>query len=114
MNAGYITEGYGLLATVDEDTITLQRYTASGKSGNAYVVERYSTSPVNIAPVLGDIGEKSVDELSELSFTATATDEYIPAGTLTFSLDEAPEGAVIDAGTGAFSWTPTEAQGPGE
>ena len=33
---------------------------------------------------------------------------------MTFSLDAgAPAGATINGATGAFSWTPTEAQGPG-
>jgi VCBS repeat-containing protein len=48
----------------------------------------------------------------ELTFTATATDPDLPANTLTFTLSGAPAGASITAG-GNFSWTPTEAQGPG-
>lgn len=32
---------------------------------------------------------------------------------LTYSLSNAPAGATINATTGGFSWTPTEAQGPG-
>jgi Ca2+-binding RTX toxin-like protein len=36
----------------------------------------------------------------------------VPAQALTFSLAGAPTGAAIDPATGAFSWTPTEAQGP--
>ena len=37
-----------------------------------------------------------------------------PANTLTFSLDAgAPAGASINPVTGVFTWTPTEAQGPG-
>ena len=48
-----------------------------------------------------------------MTFTATATDADVPANTLTFSLDApAPAGATINGSTGAFSWTPTEAQGP--
>jgi alpha-tubulin suppressor-like RCC1 family protein len=74
------------------------------------------TAPTLLAapPVLGPIGDKSVDELSELTFTATATDADVPADTLTYSLDaSAPVGAAIDSATGVFTWTPTEAQGPG-
>jgi hypothetical protein len=53
----------------------------------------------------------------ELTFTATATDEDIP--TLTYSLADGisgsvPPGASINATSGLFSWTPTEAQGPGD
>ena len=67
--------------------------------------------PVNTAPVLAAIGNKTIAEGSLLSFTATATDP--DAGqTLTFSLSAgAPAGAAITSG-GAFTWTPTEAQGP--
>jgi VCBS repeat-containing protein len=70
-----------------------------------------SVSEDNTAPVLAPIGDRSVDELTQLSFTATATDD--PGDTLTFSLDGgAPPGASIGPGTGIFTWTPTEAQGP--
>ena len=72
-----------------------------------------SVNEVNLPPVLGPIGDKSIDELTELTFTATATDPDVPANTLTFSLDTgAPAGASIDPLTGLFTWTPTEAQGP--
>ena len=69
---------------------------------------------VNQAPVLAAIANQTVNEGELLSFTATATDADIPANTLTFSLGAgAPAGAAIDATTGLFTWTPTEAQGPG-
>ena len=68
---------------------------------------------VNVAPVLDPVGNQSIDEGSLLSFTATATDADLPPNTLTFSLaGTVPAGAGITAG-GLFSWTPTEAQGPG-
>ena len=67
---------------------------------------------VNLAPVLDPVGDRSVDELVNLSFTATASDPDDPANTLTFSLSGAPVGASMTAG-GVFSWTPTETQGPG-
>ena len=64
--------------------------------------------------MLAAIGDKTVDEGALLSFTATATDADLPANTLTFSLDAgAPAGASIDPATGLFTWTPSEAQGPG-
>ena len=67
---------------------------------------------VNQPPVLAEIGDKEVDEESELAFTATATDPDIPENKLTFSLDEgAPDGATIDPDSGEFSWTPTADQG---
>src|SRR5205807_679865 len=69
---------------------------------------------VNVAPVLDAIGDKTIDEQTALSFTAHPTDVDLPANTLTFSLVGAPQGATISADTGAFSWTPTEAQGPAD
>jgi uncharacterized protein (UPF0179 family) len=68
---------------------------------------------VNLAPVLGAIGNKTIAEHALLSFAATASDADVPANTLVFSLAAgAPAGATITAG-GNFTWTPTEAQGPG-
>src|SRR6185503_19369587 len=68
-------------------------------------------APQDAAPVLDAIGDKTVNEGSLLSFTATATDA--DNDPLTFTLDAgAPAGAAITA-AGAFTWTPTEAQGPG-
>ena len=73
-----------------------------------------TVAEVNQAPVLSPIGAKNVDEGVLLSFTATVTDADLPPNTLTFSLDAgAPAGASIDPATGLFTWTPTEAQGPG-
>jgi len=72
-----------------------------------------TVNEVNVAPVLDPIGNQTVDELTLLTFTATASDSDLPAQTLTFSLDSgAPSGASITTG-GLFTWTPTEAQGPG-
>ncbi|MDA1054741.1 MAG: carboxypeptidase regulatory-like domain-containing protein [Planctomycetota bacterium] len=69
---------------------------------------------VNDAPVLTAIGNQSVDEGNQLTFTASASDPDVPTNTLTFSLDSgAPSGASIDANSGVFTWTPSEAQGPG-
>ncbi len=66
---------------------------------------------MNVAPFLAAIGDKSVDELVQLTFTATATDADLPVQTLTFSLVDAPDGAAITT-AGVFTWTPTEEQGP--
>ncbi|HVK09154.1 MAG TPA: cadherin domain-containing protein [Gemmataceae bacterium] len=67
----------------------------------------------NTAPTLNNVPVSvNVDEGTAITFTATATDPDLPAQTLTFSLAGAPAGATINPTTGAFSWTPTEAQGP--
>ena len=82
--------------------------------GEDYGVSKEDTIAIqNTPPVLTYIGSKSVNELDTLSFTATATDPDVPPQTLTFSLGSgAPSGASITSG-GYFTWTPTEAQGPG-
>ena len=71
-----------------------------------------TVTEVNREPVLGTIGNKTVNELALLSFSASASDPDEPANTLTYSIVDAPAGANITTG-GAFTWTPTEAQGPG-
>ena len=70
-----------------------------------------TVNEVNEAPVLASIGDQTVDELSELTFTASATDADIPVQTLTYSIVGAPGGAAINPATGVFTWTPTEGQG---
>jgi len=72
-----------------------------------------TVNDINSAPVLGAIGDQSVDEGSTLTFTATATDPDDPSDTLTYRLDAASLalGMTINASTGAFSWTPNESQG---
>ncbi len=67
---------------------------------------------VNVAPELASIGNSTIDEQVAFAFNASATDADLPANGLTFSLIGEPSGASITSG-GAFSWTPTEAQGPG-
>jgi hypothetical protein len=87
--------------------------TVSDGIATDYEVIAVTVYEVNVAPVLSPIGPKTINELSTLSFTATASDSDLPAQTLSFSLGpSAPSGASITSG-GIFSWTPTEAQGPG-
>jgi hypothetical protein len=68
----------------------------------------------NLPPDLADIADRTVDENSPLTFTVTATDANA-GSVLTYSLDAdgLPSGATINPTTGQFSWTPSEAQGPG-
>jgi hypothetical protein len=71
-----------------------------------------TVNPVNDAPTLNAIANQTVYVGSTLSFTAVGSDIDLPAQTLTYSLTGAvPAGASINPATGAFSWTPTAAQG---
>lgn len=68
----------------------------------------------NTPPVLSAIGDKAVAEQTRFDFTARATDVDVDQ-VLTFSLGlDAPAGASIDEQSGEFTWTPSEAQGPGK
>jgi PKD repeat protein len=60
---------------------------------------------VNRAPVLADIGRKSVLEAATLSFTVSATDA--DSDTLTYSASGLPTGAGFNPATRVFTWTPT-------
>lgn len=62
----------------------------------------------NHQPVLNAIPAQSVDEGKSLAFTLSATDSDYDA--LTYSGNNLPDGAVLDATSGAFSWMPTYTQ----
>lgn len=66
------------------------------------------------APHLDPVGGLWVDEGTTVDLTPIAWDDDLPAQTLTFSMTGAPIGATLDPATGAFSWTTTEADGPGD
>ena len=60
-------------------------------------------------PAIDDV---TVDEGSELTFTAVGSDTDDPAQNLSYSLTgDVPAGATIDPVTGVFSFTPSETQG---
>ncbi len=60
------------------------------------------------SPALDPIGNKSIDEKSELSFTLVAsTADHSPMTYLAFNL---PNGAIFDTANRTFSWTPTYSQ----
>jgi CSLREA domain-containing protein len=68
---------------------------------------------VNRPPVVVDPPDRTVDEQTTLTFPVTASDPDLPVNTLSYRLSGAPTGASINPGTGQFTWTPSEVQGPG-
>src|SRR3972149_1041517 len=63
---------------------------------------------------LKSINDLTTNEETKLAFTAALVNSYRGNETLSFSLgNNFPTGALIDPKSGAFSWTPTESQGPG-
>ncbi len=71
-----------------------------------------TVTEANVAPVLEEIAEMTVNEGSPVTFTAHATDSDVPVQDLTYTIIPPPVGSTFDQNTGVFSWTPTEAQGP--
>jgi hypothetical protein len=93
------TPGYNQAGTHD---VTFQVSDGTDTASETITITVWN---VNRAPVLGSIGDRSVDENASLSFTVTASD---PDGDpLIVSASPLPEGASFDPATGAFSWTPT-------
>ncbi|MCP3993782.1 MAG: DUF5011 domain-containing protein, partial [bacterium] len=86
-------------------------YDVTDSNGNAATQVVRTVNVVNAAPTLNAISDQTVAEGTVATFTATASDPD-PTDTLTFSLSGAPAGASIDPVSGAFTWTPSEAQGP--
>ena len=61
----------------------------------------------DLIPTLDPIGDQSVAEGANLSFTLTGSDDN---GGVTFSASNLPNGAVLDTTTGIFDWTPAAGQ----
>jgi hypothetical protein len=66
---------------------------------------------VNVAPVLPTLAPQTVNELTLLMVTNTATDANVHA-TVGYALLNPPTGAVISP-NGVITWTPGQAQSPG-
>ena len=83
--------------------------TPSLSAENSFTV---TVNEVNVAPTLPAQANPTMDELTVLTVANPGSDPDHPANNLTYTLTEAPAGAVIDA-AGVITWTPSEAQGPG-
>jgi hypothetical protein len=81
----------------------------------AFITFDVIVGEINAPPVLGPIGGQQAEPNVALTFTAMATDEDLPANTLTYSLDASALalGMTIDPATGIFLWTPDESHDPG-
>jgi hypothetical protein len=68
----------------------------------------------NHPPVIQPVDDQLVNEGITLFVMVQASDSDTPVQQLTYTLDQSPQGAVINQQTGAFQWMPTELQGPGD
>ena len=89
-------------------------YKASdGQTNSSVATVTITINPVNDAPMLSPVADQTIDEKTALTFTNFASDVDSPPQTLTFSLVSAPTNAALNSASGVFTWTSTEAQGPG-
>ncbi len=77
---------------------------------NSFVV---TVNEINLPPQLIIPANQIVNEQTTLNVSASATDSDLPVNSLSFALISPPAGMTINTNTGAISWTPMEAQGPG-
>ena len=75
--------------------------------GGQPVTATIPVGSVNEPPLLDKIGNQTISLGQVLNFKAIAHDPDVPIQNLTFSLINAPVGAMIDSKTGQFVWTPT-------
>ncbi len=104
-------------ATVVYPVWTDLRNVNSTRPGNEDI---FTHAIVDRPPTLDAVGDRSVDEGQQLAFQARASDPD-PGEILTLKAQGLPSGATFTSATstngtvgGAFSWTPSEAQGPGD
>ena len=95
-------------------TVTVQVETPDGRTDTESFLICIVEGMVDHAPELQPIADQRVDEQQLFLLTAQATDADLPEDSLAYSIVSGPDGLVIDATTGEISWTPTEAQGPGQ
>jgi hypothetical protein len=89
-------------------TVVIDNGSPNMSATNTFVVY---VNEVNSTPVLPIQTNRTINELTLLTVTNTATDSDIPANSLTYALIAAPVNATIDD-NGIIRWTPSEAQGP--
>lgn len=100
-------EGYGGPDSF-EFTVTDDASLPSGAISSAPAAVSIVVGP---APLLDLLGDQFLNEGETVAFNVTATDP--DSSVLTFSMVAGPNGATFDPATREFSWTPTEADGPG-
>jgi hypothetical protein len=114
----------GILVDVAKGSVTWTPTEAQG--GSAYTVSvcvsdgalkdcqevSITVNKTNSAPTIGVISNQITQVGELLTFIVPASDDDLPAQALVFSLQDAPEGAVIDPVTGVFTWAPGVGQGP--
>ena len=96
-------------ATKGSSSITLTNVIVGDINGQTLTISLINgQASVDRAPVLAAVGSKTVNENVVPNFTTSATDA--DRDSLTYSASTLPTGAVFNASTRNFSWTPTYTQ----
>ena len=111
----------GLFSWIPDETQGPDQYSITVKATNVEDPELFDTeqfgvtvNEVNLPPVIEAIADLAANEGELISIMAQATDIDVPANSVSYSLaDGAVAGMAIDPTSGTFTWTPSEAQGPG-
>jgi hypothetical protein len=90
------------------ETYSGVRFTASDGTLTDFEDITITVSNLNRAPVLSAIGNKTVNENVNLSFTVSGADA--DGDVVTYSATGMPIGASFNTASGAFSWTPSYSQ----
>ena len=105
-----INSGSGAIRwTPLEGVLSSGQVTLTARDGNGGTgTETFTVpvTPVNDAPIITSTAPPSATEDIEYTYNPIATDAE--GNTLSWSLANEPSGMVINAGTGAISWTPLE------
>jgi hypothetical protein len=118
---GFVTTVINLPVGAAGQTVQLRWLSATDNGNgnnitNGWYIDSISISgqvcATNTSPVLPAQNNRTIDELTTLTLTNTASDLESPPEVLTYNLAVAPANAAISANSGVITWTPTQAQSP--
>jgi VCBS repeat-containing protein len=101
------------LATGQTDTGAFTYIVSDGHGGTDTATVTVTIHGQNDAPSLAVVADQTIPEM--VLFNTLALSGSDPDGdSLTYSVQSGPSGLTVNAASGVVSWTPTEAQGPGD
>jgi len=111
-NASISTNGVISWTPTEAQGPGTNRITTVVSDGSLYATNSFLVvvNEINGAPVLPGQADRSIDVWTTLAVTNTASDSDLPVNALSYELQSAPSGALIDA-NGLITWEPLSAQG---
>ena len=122
-SGGFVTTMVDLPAAAESQSIQLRWHCATDSGNgnpdtNGWYIDTVAITNCACAccwstpPLLPVQTNQTVNELTTLTVTNTATDLVLPPPTLTYTLISPPAGATIGTNTGIITWTPSQTQSP--